>query len=213
MPSGFTIEDRISASTPRLISTDYPRRSRGVAANRLHGRCAFRATASTRSALGRSEDGLAEFGRGDERGDATRCFAAAASTRRGSSAAAASTRTRIRRSTPLLDRLEAATAAVCREADVALPGDEEALGTRTLDGVLLVGGATRTPALGRMLRRLTGLPLAKIAAHNDGVHPDEAVALGAAIRAAALDVDAGAAAASAPRPEVVLADGRGVGAR
>ena len=98
---------------------------------------------------------------------------------------------------PLVARLEKAMRATCAEAGVALPG---AKGTRSLDGVLLVGGATRTPAVGRMLRAATGLPLAKIAAHGS-VHPDEAVALGAAVRAAALD--ASSVGAAAPDASVV----------
>ena len=93
---------------------------------------------------------------------------------------------------PLLARLEATTRDVCEAAGVALPGDGAG---PPLDSVLLVGGATRMPAVGRLLRRVTGLPLAKIVAASEAVSVDEAVALGCAIRAAALDVDA----ALAPR--------------
>ena len=93
---------------------------------------------------------------------------------------------------PLLARLEATTRDVCKAAGVALPGDGAG---PPLDSVLLVGGATRMPAVGRLLRRVTGLPLAKIVAASEAVSVDEAVALGCAIRAAALDVDA----ALAPR--------------
>lgn len=98
---------------------------------------------------------------------------------------------------PLLAQLETAMRATCAEGGVALPGGS---GFRHLDGVLLVGGATRMPAVGRMLRAATGLPLAKIASHGS-VHPDEAVALGAAVRAAALD--ASSAGVAAPEASVV----------
>ena len=107
---------------------------------------------------------------------------------------------------PLLDRLEATTRDVCAAADVALEGGqgaggETAASSRRLDGVLLVGGATRIPAVGRLLRKLTGLPLSKIIAASDDVHPDEAVALGCAIRAAALDVEASLAPVGSKQPD------------
>src|ERR1700716_3059828 len=50
-----------------------------------------------------------------------------------------------------------------------------------LDEVILVGGATRTPAVQNMVRRLTGGK-----DPNMTVNPDEAVALGAAVQAAVL---------------------------
>lgn len=47
--------------------------------------------------------------------------------------------------------------------------------------VLLVGGATRMPSIGRFIKRMTGLPAAP------SVQPEEAVALGAAVQAGILD--------------------------
>ena len=47
--------------------------------------------------------------------------------------------------------------------------------------VLLVGGATRMPCIGRFLKRVTGLPA------KPTVQPDEAVALGAAAQVGILD--------------------------
>ncbi|KAJ1452509.1 heat shock protein 70 family [Pelagophyceae sp. CCMP2097] len=96
---------------------------------------------------------------------------------------------------PLLKRLESETRRVCETAGVDLPDDAGAgarrkAPRRTLARILLVGGSSRMPVIGRMLRRVTGLPLSKIAA-NDAVHPDEAVALGAAIFASMLDADHG----------------------
>ena len=73
-----------------------------------------------------------------------------------------------------------------KKQDAAPPGD------RDLDAVLLVGGATRMPVIGRMLRRITGLPLSHIVANNDlHLNPDEAVALGCAILANTLDQKVG----------------------
>ena len=46
--------------------------------------------------------------------------------------------------------------------------------------VLLVGGATRMPCIGRFLKRLTGLTVRPV------VDPEEAVALGAAVSAGIL---------------------------
>jgi molecular chaperone DnaK (HSP70) len=54
---------------------------------------------------------------------------------------------------------------------------------RLLSQVVLVGGATRMPAIGRMLTALTGVTPQKT------VNPDEAVALGAAIQVGILDGD------------------------
>jgi molecular chaperone DnaK (HSP70) len=47
--------------------------------------------------------------------------------------------------------------------------------------VLIVGGATRMPAIGRFLKRVTGLT------PKPTVNPEEAVALGAAVQAGILD--------------------------
>lgn len=47
--------------------------------------------------------------------------------------------------------------------------------------VLLVGGATRMPSIGRFIKRMTGLPA------KPTVQPEEAVALGAAVQAGILD--------------------------
>jgi len=59
-------------------------------------------------------------------------------------------------------------------------------GGRRLDAVLLVGGATRTPAVRRLVAEMTGLqPLG--GAEAGGVDPDCAVALGAAVQAGALE--------------------------
>lgn len=85
---------------------------------------------------------------------------------------------------PLLRDVETEARSVCELAEVALPGQE---GDTHIDAVLLVGAATRMPAIGRMLRRMTGLPLSKICS-NDDLNPDEAVALGCAILANELDV-------------------------
>lgn len=56
--------------------------------------------------------------------------------------------------------------------------DEAGLGWGDIDTIVLVGGSTRMPAVRELITRLTGR------APVDGVDPDEAVALGAAIRAA-----------------------------
>ena len=61
-----------------------------------------------------------------------------------------------------------------------------------LDGVILVGGATRVPLVRRYVRELQREPLADI-------DPDQVVALGAAVQA---DLLAG----SGPRDEVLLLD-------
>ena len=49
-----------------------------------------------------------------------------------------------------------------------------------LSAVLLVGGATRMPAVRAFLRNMTGLE--PLGAGQGGVDPDEAVALGAAVQ-------------------------------
>ncbi|MEE6258118.1 Hsp70 family protein [Plantactinospora sonchi] len=58
--------------------------------------------------------------------------------------------------------------------------DEKGLHWPDIDGILLVGGSTRMPMVQRYLERLSGRP------PMGGVHPDHAVALGAAAQAAIL---------------------------
>jgi molecular chaperone DnaK len=73
---------------------------------------------------------------------------------------------------PLIDRtLEACLAAL----------EDSGLTPLQIDEVILVGGATRVPAVQRAVEEL----FAKLP--NKSVHPDEVVALGAAIQAGALD--------------------------
>eukprot|EP00854_Cymbomonas_tetramitiformis_P005951 gene5951-7155_t len=55
-------------------------------------------------------------------------------------------------------------------------------GSRMLDEVLLVGGATRMPAVRRFVENMTGL-----SPRLSAVDPDEAVALGAAVQAGVLE--------------------------
>lgn len=82
------------------------------------------------------------------------------------------TRTEFERATlPLLERTRMTTEIVARQAGVAL-GD--------LDRILLVGGSTRMPMVGRMLLELTGK------APDRTISADEAVAHGAALYAANL---------------------------
>ncbi len=69
---------------------------------------------------------------------------------------------------PVLARLEGPCRRALADARIT-PAD--------LDHVLLVGGATRVPAVKRLVRDLFGRP------GSDAVHPDEAVALGAAHQA------------------------------
>mmetsp|Transcript_11173 Transcript_11173/g.33498 ORF Transcript_11173/g.33498 Transcript_11173/m.33498 type:complete len:712 (+) Transcript_11173:97-2232(+) len=103
---------------------------------------------------------------------------------------------------PLLLDLERSLRTVLEQARVAHVPRRRKKGTHTvkeppsfdreLDAVLLVGGATRMPVIGRMLKRITGLPLQKIVANNDlSLNPDEAVALGCAILANTLDLQVG----------------------
>ncbi len=73
---------------------------------------------------------------------------------------------------PLLRRTEEIVAEVL--ADARLDHGE-------LSAVLLVGGSTRMPMVPRMLRRVTGAPIRGDI--HSAVHPDHAVALGAAILA------------------------------
>ncbi|MBF5045906.1 Hsp70 family protein [Aggregicoccus sp. 17bor-14] len=62
---------------------------------------------------------------------------------------------------------------------------EAKLGPEELDAVLLVGGMTRVPLVRRLVTATFGRPPA------EGVHPDEAVALGAAVHAAELEAKRG----------------------
>ena len=57
-------------------------------------------------------------------------------------------------------------------------------GGQVLDGVIMVGGATRMPAVQQLVRVTTGADIKK-----SRVNPDEAVSLGAAILAGILDGD------------------------
>src|SRR5206468_1157711 len=57
------------------------------------------------------------------------------------------------------------------------------LSEKNLDEVILVGGATRMPSVQELVRRLTGKE------PNKEVHPDEVVAVGAAIQAGVLAGD------------------------
>mmetsp|Transcript_961 Transcript_961/g.1343 ORF Transcript_961/g.1343 Transcript_961/m.1343 type:complete len:747 (-) Transcript_961:684-2924(-) len=100
---------------------------------------------------------------------------------------------------PILRDLEKAAMSVLEDASTVLYSNDRTSSPSTkkikLDAVLLVGGATRMPCVGRMLKKITGLPLEKIVA-NDALNPDEAVALGAAIHAHALDQRFGYASSS-----------------
>ncbi|HEY5336393.1 MAG TPA: molecular chaperone DnaK [Mycobacteriales bacterium] len=72
----------------------------------------------------------------------------------------------------LLDRTKAPFHAAIKDAGIAL-GD--------IDHVVLVGGSTRMPAVGELVRELTGGQ-----DPNKGVNPDEVVAVGAALQAGVL---------------------------
>ncbi len=54
---------------------------------------------------------------------------------------------------------------------------DASLTSAALDEVVLVGGSTRIPAVQQLVRRMTGKD------PNQGVNPDEVVAIGAAIQA------------------------------
>jgi molecular chaperone DnaK len=96
----------------------------------------------------------------------------------------------------LLRRTEEIVAEVLGEAGVAgPPGGGGALST-----ALLVGGSTRMPMVPAMLARVTGVRA------DRSVHPDEAVALGAAVRAEALSRDRGAAARGSGRRPMAVFD-------
>ncbi|MCC6284275.1 MAG: Hsp70 family protein [Phycisphaerales bacterium] len=78
-----------------------------------------------------------------------------------------------RLSSPLIERTLAACAGALRDAAPALEGEP-------LDGVVLVGGMTRMPAVRERVKRFFGLdPYA-------GIDPDQVVALGAAVQASIL---------------------------
>jgi len=70
------------------------------------------------------------------------------------------------------------TVEICRQAL-----DDAQLGTNEIEDVLLVGGMTRMPAIQDAVRQFFGRQ------PNRGVHPDEVVAMGAAIQGAALVED------------------------
>jgi hypothetical protein len=65
------------------------------------------------------------------------------------------------------------------QPDTRVRGD--GISGRPISRLVLVGGATRMPAIGRLLTALTGCPPAK------SVDPDEAVALGCAVHVGVLD--------------------------
>jgi molecular chaperone DnaK len=72
----------------------------------------------------------------------------------------------------LLDRTKAPFHAAIKDAGIALDA---------IDHVVLVGGSTRMPAVGELVRELTGGQ-----EPNKGVNPDEVVAVGAALQAGVL---------------------------
>ena len=77
---------------------------------------------------------------------------------------------------PLLERLRDPVLRSLRESDIRV---------EALSEVVLVGGATRMPAVRKAITRMFGrFP-------NSAVHPDHAVALGAAVQAALIGRDAG----------------------
>jgi molecular chaperone DnaK (HSP70) len=88
---------------------------------------------------------------------------------------------------PLLARIEAlirevaSEAAAVTEVGGSTAVDDEALSLAGVEQVVLVGGATRMPCVGRLVRKVMQLPPRRT------VHPDHAVVLGAATHAALLD--------------------------
>lgn len=82
---------------------------------------------------------------------------------------------------PLLERLERPTRRALRDAEL-LP--------KAVDEVILVGGATRTAAVGSLVRDLFGRSPSVTESGGAPVHPDHAVALGAAVQAALVADDA-----------------------
>jgi molecular chaperone DnaK (HSP70) len=79
---------------------------------------------------------------------------------------------------------------------------------RPISQVVLVGGATRMPAIGRLLASLTGVVPQKT------VNPDEAVALGCAVHAAVLDGMEGMGTVLSPMQAAILravAEQQGIG--
>jgi molecular chaperone DnaK (HSP70) len=79
---------------------------------------------------------------------------------------------------------------------------------RPISQVVLVGGATRMPAIGRLLAALTGVVPQKT------VNPDEAVALGCAVHAAVLDGMEGMGTVLSPMQAAILravAEQQGIG--
>ncbi|WP_028649101.1 Hsp70 family protein [Nocardiopsis sp. CNT312] len=78
----------------------------------------------------------------------------------------------------LLERTRTLTQDALRTA-----GDKAGITAANLDEVLLVGGSTRIPAVKDLVTEITGL------APNQRLHPDEAVALGAAVQAELIDAE------------------------
>ena len=70
-----------------------------------------------------------------------------------------------------------------RTVPLSTRGDKRSSGAVAvpISRVLLVGGATRMPCIGRFIKRVTGLPA------RPSVQPEEAVALGAAAQVGILD--------------------------
>lgn len=83
----------------------------------------------------------------------------------------------------------------------------------TVDRVLMVGGSTRMPMIGAMVRSVTGKE------PDRSIHPDEAVSLGAALRATLLQAESSGGQTSAPLTrageEIVINDvtSHGVGVK
>ncbi|WP_039831978.1 Hsp70 family protein [Nocardiopsis valliformis] len=79
----------------------------------------------------------------------------------------------------LLQRTRVMTKEALRQA-----GEKAGITTDNLDEVLLVGGSTRIPAIRELVAEITGKT------PNQRLHPDEAVAMGAAAQAELLDAEA-----------------------